>query len=378
MIDDRQFADSVAAANLPGAVGLITDRNATRYARAFGLADAGSGAEMQIDTVCQIASMTKAVVAVAAMQLVEQGRLALEAPVGALLPELAAPEVLTGFAEDGAPITRPAARPITLRHLLTHTAGLSYHFVRPETLRWFQHVGAPDRMTRQVIGMPLLFDPGDSWEYSTAIDWVGLAIEAASGMPLGAYLAEHVTGPLGMDSTAFRQQRPEGAAAVHVRRPEGGFTTLPVWLGKTGDFESGGAGLSSTAPDYARFVRMVLSEGELDGARILKAETIAEMNRNQVGSLRAGYMGSALPDFAPPFDTFPDQHTSWGYSWLINPEPGPHGRSPGSLAWAGIFNSYYWIDPEKGLGGVFITQLSPFGDPGALSAFGALERMAYA
>lgn len=378
MTDDRSFSEAVEAARLPGAIGLIADREGTRYARAFGLADVERGTPMEIGTVCQIASMTKAVVAVAAMQLVERGRLALDAPVGTLLPELAAPEVLTGFADDGTPVTRPALRPVTLRHLLTHTAGLSYHFVRPETLRWFEHAGAPPLATRQGIGMPLLFDPGEDWEYSTAIDWAGLAIEAVSGVTLGAYLAEHVTGPLGMDATLFRPTRPADAAAVHIRQAGGTFATIPSWLGTPGEFELGGAGLSSTAPDYARFVRMVLNGGELDGARILKPETIAEMSRNQLGALRAGYMGSALPEMAPPFDTFPDQHTGWGLSWLINPEPGPNGRSPGSLAWAGIFNSYYWIDPAKGLGGVFMAQLSPFGDPGALAAFAALERMAYA
>ncbi len=377
MNDDRTFADAVAAAALPGAVGLIADRAGTRYARAFGLADTETGAPMEIDTVCQIASMTKAVVAVAAMQLVEQRKLELDAPVGHLLPELAEPRVLTGFGDDGAPQTRPAARAITLRHLLTHTAGLSYHFIRPETLRWFEHAGAPELSTRKGIGMPLLFDPGEAWEYSVGIDWAGLAVEAVTGQKLGDYLREHVTGPLGMNRTAFRPARPEGGAAVHARLPEGGFSTVPAWLGGGQEFELGGAGLSSTAPDYARFVRMMLNDGELDGARILKPETIREMSRNHVGDIRAGYMGSALPELAPPFDNFPDQHTGWGLSWLTNPEPGPNGRAPMSLAWAGIFNSYYWIDPANGRGGVFMAQLSPFGDPGALAAFGALERMAY-
>ncbi len=378
MDNDQIFADAVAAADLPGAVGLIADRAGTRYARAFGIADTDTGTPMEIDTVCQIASMTKAVVACAAMQLVEQGRLKLDAPVGKLLPELADAQVLTGFADDGAPQTRPAARAITLRHLLTHTSGLSYHFIRPETLRWFEHAGAPELSTRKGIGMPLLFDPGEAWEYSVAIDWAGLAVEAASGHKLGDYLRDHVTGPLGMTQTAFRAGRPAGGGAVHARQPGGGFATVPVWFGGGQEFEMGGGGLSSTAPDYARFVRMVLNAGELDGARILKAETIAEMSRNHVGDIRAGYMGSALPELAPPFDNFPDQHTGWGLSWLTNPEPGPNGRAPMSLAWAGIFNSYYWIDPANGLGGVFMSQVTPFGDPGALAAFGALERMAYA
>lgn len=377
MGEDKNLEAAIAAADLPGAVALITDAKDVRYARAFGHADAVAGTPMEVDTVCQIASMTKAIVGVAAMQLVEQGRLSLDEPIAKVLPELAAPQLLTGFDDAGQPQLRPATKPITLRHLLTHTSGFSYHFVRPETLQYFMATGMPAPGSKAGISMPLVFEPGEAWEYSVGIDWAGLAVEAVTGQTLGKYLDEYVTGPLGMTQTAFRPEPPADAAKVHARLPDGGFATVPAWLGG-GEFEMGGGGLSSTAPDYARFIRMVLNDGELDGARILKADTIADMSRNHVGDIRAGRMTSALPELAPPFDTFPDQHTGWGLSWLINPEPGPDGRPAGSLAWAGIFNSYYWIDRAGGLGGVFISQLSPFGDKGALSGFGALERMAYA
>lgn len=376
MTDDRLFAEAVEAADLPGAVGLILDAEGTRYARAFGAADITTGAPMRLETPAQIASMTKAIVAVGAMQLVEQGRLVLDEPVGKLLPELAEPQVLTAFADDGAPQLRPAARPITLRHLLTHTSGLAYSFIRPEALRWFQHNGMPAPGSRASIEMPLLFDPGEAWEYSVGIDWAGLAIEAVTGQRLGAYLAEHVTGPLRMHDTAFHTSPPAGCASVHVRKPEGGWVVQPMWL-NTGEFDMGGGGLTSTAPDYARFLRMVLRDGELDGARILAPDTLTEMRRNQIGDIRAGYMGSAIPELASPFDWYPDQQTGWGLSWLINPEATGEGRSANSLAWAGIFNSYYWVDPSAGIAGVFVSQISPFGDPGALAAFRALERMAY-
>ena len=376
MVDDRLFAEAVEAAGLPGVAGLILDAHGTRYARAFGLAEVGGGAPMRIETPVQIASMTKAIVAVGAMRLVERGKLDLDAPVGGLLPELAEPQVLTGFAEDGAPQLRPAARAITLRHLLTHTSGLSYSFIRPETLRWFQHSGMPPPGSRKAIEMPLLFDPGDGWEYSVGIDWAGLAIEAVTGQRLGQYLAEHVTGPLGMRDTAFHTSPPAGVASVHARSPAGDWAVQPLWL-NSGDFDMGGGGLTSTAADYARFLRMLLRGGDLDGARVLAPETLAVMGRNQVGEIRAGYMGSAVPELASPFDWFPEQQTGWGLSWLINPEKTAEGRSPGSLAWAGIFNSYYWVDPAAGLAGVLVSQVSPFGHPGALDAFRALERMAY-
>lgn len=376
MTNATQLAQAIENAGLPGASAMIVDAEGVRFSGAWGHADAVARTPMALDTICQIASMTKALVSVAAMQLVEQGMLTLDGPISDVLPELADPQVLEGFGADGAPILRPAKRQITLRHLLTHTAGLGYFFVHPPVLQYFAATGMPVPGSKASITMPLMFDPGEKWEYSVATDWVGLAVEAASGTDLQTHLSQHIFAPLGMTQTAFRPELAEGAAKVHVRTPEGELAVNPVNLGG-GEFQSGGGGLSSTAPDYARFLRMVLRGGELDGQRILSAGSIAEMSRNQIGDLRAGYMGSAMPDLAQPYDTFPDQDTKWGLGFLINPESGPHGRNPGSLAWAGIFNSYYWIDPAAGVAGVFISQLSPFGDPGALAAFGVLEQMAY-
>jgi len=355
---------------------MIVDADGVRFAHACGLADAAAGSAMEQDTICQIASMTKALVSVGAMQLVETGRLGLDAPIGDVLPELADPQVLTGFAEDGTPILRPALRPITLRHLLTHTSGLGYAFVQPEVLRYYQAVGMPVPGSKASITMPLLFDPGEDWAYGVSTDWVGLAIEAVTGSDLQTYLEEHVFGPLGMKDTAFCPALPDGAAKVHVRNPEGGFGQTALYLGG-GEFHGGGGGLTSTAEDYARFLQMMVRGGELSGNRLLKTETIADMSRNQVGQIRAGKMTTAMPEFAEPFDTFPDQHTGWGLGFLINPEPVSGGRSADSLCWAGIFNSYYWIDPTAGVAGVFMTQLAPFGDLGALEAYGVLEQMAY-
>ncbi|MCC6926736.1 serine hydrolase domain-containing protein [Novosphingobium sp.] len=370
------FEQAFAEARLPCAVGMIVDADGVRFSQALGVTDVDSQSPVSLDTPFQIASMTKALVSVAAMQLVEQGRLGLDSPIGEVLPDLADPQVLTGFDAQGKPQLRAAARPITLRHLLTHTAGLGYFFIHPQVLQYFGAVGMPAPGSLDSIRMPLMFDPGDSWEYSVAIDWAGLAVEAATGRKLGDYMAEHLFAPLGMKGTAFLDTLPAGAAQVHVRNEAGGLKVQPMFIGG-GEYHNGGGGLIGTAPDYARFVRAMLRGGELDGQRVLKAETVAEMGRNQIGQLRAGYMGSAMPHLAQPYDTFPDQHTTWGLGFLINPEQGPNGRSPGSLAWAGIFNSYYWIDPVKGLGGVMMSQLSPFGDPGALACFGALERQAY-
>ena len=231
MSQTTPFAAAFAQANLPGAVGLIVDRDGIRHAEALGLADVSSGAAMELDTLCQIASMTKALVSAGAMQLVEQGRLDLDADIGALLPELANPQVLIGIGPDKQPQLRPAKRAITLRHLLTHTAGLGYFFIHPEVLQYYGAVGMPKPGSRASVTMPLMFDPGERWEYSVATDWVGLAIEAATGERLNDYLTANLFAPLGMTSTAFRDKLPDGAAretnpAVSMR------PTICVMVGK--------------------------------------------------------------------------------------------------------------------------------------------------
>ncbi len=370
------FVKAAAAANLPGAVGIIINSKGALLEHALGEADVAKGTAMTADTQCQIASMTKAVVSVAAMQLVERGLIALDDPIGTVLPELANPRVLTGFGDDGMPQTRDAVRPITLRHLLTHTSGFGYPFVHMDILKYFMATGMPVPGQRKGIEMPLLFDPGDDWTYGVSTDWVGLVIEAVTGERLRDYVRAHICEPLDMTRTGFFDAPPEGMAAIHTRNSDGGLNTSPIYIGG-GEFDSGGGGLVSTANDYARFVRSILRGGELDGARIIRADTVAQMRSNQIGSLRAGRMETTMPDLAGAFDPIPDQHTGWGLGFLLNPQTGPAGRAPNSMAWAGIFNSYYWIDPDSDRAGVFVTQLSPFGDPGALDAFSALERTAY-
>lgn len=374
------FESAVAASGLAGAVGLICNRDDVIYSRAAGLQSRESGAAMAENSLFQIASMTKAVTSVAAVQLVERGELSLDAPIGSLLPDLAAPMVIDGFEEDGTVRLRRASKPITLRHLLTHTSGLGYDFMSMDMIRARGPGGPPAPGSLAMLKTALLFDPGERWNYGLSTDWAGLAVEAASGQSLGAYLAEHVTGPLGMAETGFHPsdaQRARGAS-LYARTPEG-LVPMPMEIGggPAAEFEAGGAGLWSTAPDYARFVRMVLNDGTLDGARILSPESVALLKANQVGSLAAGKMETAMPELAPPYDPFPGMDCGWTLAFLTNPQPGPNGRAAGSLSWAGIANCYYWIDPANDVAGVFMSQLLPFADDGALDAFGALERMAY-
>lgn len=374
-----EFEAAVAAANLPGAVALITDSKETRYAKAFGMADAVNGVPMREDSLFQIASMTKALTSAAVLQLVERGKLDLDAPVGAILPELAEPQVLDGFDEAGAAILRPARTAVTLRHLLLHTSGCAYPFMNADLLRHAMATGKMAGGKRTSLDLPLMFDPGTDWQYGTGIDWAGLAVEAVTGMTLGAWLEKELTGPLGMASTSFRPAWDAADAQIHVRQPEGGFKTQNMVLGG-GEFHNGGGGISSTAADYARFLRMILRGGELDGVRVLSPE-MARMAREDAlpAHLSAGEMTTAMPSLATAFNPIPGQRGGWTLGgFLVNTETGPAGRSPGSLHWAGIFNCYYWIDTERDFAGVILAQIAPFADPGVLDTFAALERMACA
>ena len=372
---------AIESGKIAGATAFVGNRAGTISSHAAGVSDPATGKPMKVDTIFQIASMTKAITSVAAMQLVEQGRLTLDALIEAVLPELANPQVITGFDDAGTATLRPAARPITLRHLLTHTSGLGYAFVSADMLRAYGPAGPPAPGSIASVTSELLFDPGERWEYGVSTDWVGFAIEAVSDQSLGRYIAEHILEPLGMVDTGFTLSDAQMArrAAMLSRAGDGTLTPFPVEMngGPDAEFEGGGGGLMSSGPDYLRFVRMILNGGSLDGATILKPETIAEMSRNQIGQLRAGKMDSVMPMFSHPYDGFPDMHTGWGLGFLINPETGPNGRAAGSLAWAGIANSFYWIDPASDITGVLMMQFLPFGDPDALALYADFERAVY-
>lgn len=380
MIDRIRHAleTTLAAANIPGAVAVVGNRAGTIAEVAVGT-KGPNGPALAQDDLFQIASMTKAIASVAAMQLVEQGRLNLDDDIGVLLPQLANPVVLEGFDEAGKPVTRPAAGPITLRQLLTHTSGFGYEFMSAELTRWRQHNPARPG-TLASLNLPLLADPGTQWIYGVSTDWVGLAVEAAAGMRLGEWLDRHVTGPLRMTDTTFGFDDAVKArlTPLHARMPDGSLVAFPVHFGggDSAEFHAAGGGLIATARDYLQFCRMILNRGSLNGARILRPETITDMARNQV-TMAAGRMTTNLPGMSVDFDLFPMMDCGWGLGFLINPEPGPDGRAAGSLAWAGIANSFYWIDPESDIAAVLCMQHLPFGEPATVEVLRAFERAVY-
>jgi CubicO group peptidase (beta-lactamase class C family) len=269
------------------------------------------------------------------------------------LPQLANVQVLDGFAADGTPKLRPARAAITLRHLLTHSSGFAYDIWNADIARYLEVTGKPGIIscTNAALDLPLVFDPGASWDYGIGIDWAGKAVEAVSGKTLGTYLAENLFAPLGMRDTGFRitdDQRTR-LARVHARTSDGVVTT-DFEIPQTPEFEMGGGGLYATVSDYLRFARMIMGGGALDGTRVLAESTVATMGQNAMGDLRCRAMKSAAPGSTNDVDFLAGMQ--WGLSFLINPEFLPTGRSAGSLAWAGLANSYYWIDPSKQVAGV--------------------------
>ena len=378
---DALLRNAVANGAVPGVVAAVTNREETIYEGGFGERIIGSGSAMTPDTVVWIASMTKAITGMAAMQQVEQGTLGLDSPARDVIPSLGEVEVLEGFDDAGQPITRAARQPITLRHLLTHTAGFGYEIWNESIMRYQEVKGLPGVTTceNEALKTPLLFDPGERWDYGINIDWVGKMVEAVSGKTLGNYMKDHIFVPLGMHHTAFKITPDMRArlAKVHQRRDDDGFDPIDLEIPQEPEFEMGGGGLYSTVGDYLKFVKMILNKGVANGSQLLKPQTVELMSTNQMGDCRVCELKTAMPSVSNDAEFFPGMPKTWGLTFMINTEPAPTGRPAGSLAWAGLANSYYWIDPATGVGGVYATQVLPFADKKSLPLFLACETAVY-
>ena len=379
---DAILSEAVAEDAVPGVVAGATSAEDDLYLAGFGERVLGGGEEMTPDTIGWIASMTKAVTGSAAMQLVEQGRLDLDAPAASVIPYLDEVGVLEGFEDDGKPRTRPPRRAITLRHLLTHTTGFSYEIWSDAIGRYQEATGTPGIITCEnaALTTPLLFDPGDRWDYGINIDWTGKMVEVVSGQSLGEYLRENLLGPLGMNDTAFRitDEMRARLAKIHQRGDDGALEPqMELEIPQDPEFEMGGGGLYGTVGDYLRFIRMILNRGRANGEQVLKPETVDMMSRNQMGDIRVCELKTAIPPLSNDAEFFPGMPKSWGLSFMINDEEAPTGRSAGSLGWAGLANSFFWIDPAKGIGGAYLTQVLPFIDEKAFPLYMAFERTTY-
>src|ERR1700726_334038 len=375
----RQKSD---AREIPGVVAIAANSKEVIYQGAYGKRDLSKDDAMTPDSVFWIASMTKALTTAGAMQLVEQGKLSLDAPIGNVLPDLAAPLVLEGFDDSGEPRLRPAKTAITLRHLMTHTAGFCYDMWNGDMVKYLEKTGTPGITTckNAALQTPIMTDPGTRWEYGTNIDFVGKAVEAVSGKRLDAYLRDHLFAPLGMADTGFKigDAQRKRLVGMHARGPDGSLAPIPFELEQDPEFHMGGGGLYGTAGDYPKFTQMILNKGAGNGNQVLQPETVAMMGQNHIGDLNKTRMISAVAFATNDVDLFPGMVKKWGLSFMINTARTPEGRSPGSLFWAGLANTYFWIDPSRDVSGVILMQLLPFVDKKCLETYAGFERGVYA
>jgi methyl acetate hydrolase len=379
---DQVLRSAIDHGDVPGVVAMAGTRDGVAYQGAFGRRALPDGDPVSTDTVFWIASMTKAITSSAAMQLVEQGKLALDQPIANVLPELSTPQVLEGFDGSGEPILRSARRPITLRHLITHTAGFVYDIWNADMGRYMETKGIPGIITCEnaALALPLVFDPGDKWDYGINIDWVGKAVERVSGQRLGDYLAENLFGPIGMKTTGFKltDEHRTRLAGMHARDEAGTLARMEFELPQEPEFQMGGGGLYGTASDYLAFQRVFLNDGRANGRSVLKPETVRFMSENAISDLNVRLLKTAVPHLSHDAEFFPGMVKKWSLGFMISTDAVPAGRSAGSLAWAGLGNTYFWIDPAKGIAGVILMQLLPFADPKALALLDAFERATYA
>lgn len=369
------LSSALARTDIPGAVAIAVTADGVEFEGACCVPEADDGRLGRTDTIFRIASMTKAITSVAAMQLIESGRLALDDRADKYLPEFASVQVLRTFEPaTGAYTLSPPRSPVTVRHLLTHTSGLGYAFTD-----WRVRDFKPRKGDTFAVG-PLMFDPGSEWLYGTSTDWVGRLVETISHQSLEAYFREHILDPLQMRDTTFVVPPDKHARVVsNFSRGENGAITRAerVPLPAVTAFQGGG-GLYSTAADYGRFLRMLLRGGELDGARVLSGDSVALMARDHLDGLHVRALRTAQPSRSRDFSFIEDQRDGWGLGFQITATARPLRRAEGSLSWGGINNTYFWVDRSTGVAGAIMMQFLPFADPDALAVYDAFEGAVYA
>jgi CubicO group peptidase (beta-lactamase class C family) len=273
---------------------------------------------------------------------------------------------------------RPARRPLTVRHLLTHTSGYTYANWSEALTRYERATGLPDIATlrNDAFNAPLEFDPGERWEYGIGMDWIGKLIEQVTDQSLEVYFREKIFQPLGMKDSGFLidSEQKRRVAALFNRQPDGSLLAAPFEMPQRPEFFMGGGGAFSTPQDYLKLLQALVNGGSLNRAQILAPETVATMMINQIGDLNVHEMHSAHPEYSNSFDQFPGQPHKWGFSFDINELPGPHG---GCASWAGLLNCSFWLDPVKKVTGALFTQILPFFDACVVSPYGKFERGLY-
>jgi CubicO group peptidase (beta-lactamase class C family) len=370
---DRYLAGEIAERQIPGVVAMVVDEDEILYLSAFGQRDLANRAPMTTDTIFRIASMTKPIAAPAIRLLVEEGKLSLDDPISDYLPEYAEVGVIQDFdAGDGSFTTRPPASPITIRRLLSHSSGLAYSFAS-DTVTALNANGVNG------IDVPLLYDPGTAWSYSHGISVVGRVLEKIEGVGLDEFFDQRLFEPLGMTDTSFAvpSAKNDRVTTTHRRDDAGQFIETP----NPNDIRSnvsGDGGLNSTASDYAKFIQLILNDGVApNGERLISQATVAELGRNQLGTVRVSLQDEPSPALARAFPLGAGRD-GFGLGFQVTGEHGDSdARAPGSMSWAGIFNTEFWIDPANGVGGILMMQYLPFYDADAVDVLQGFEASVY-
>ena len=363
---------------VPCVVAMVVEDGQTVYSGAFGIQDEATNAPVSLDSIFRIASMTKPVTAVAVMQLVEAGKIGLDQPAGRYLPAIAESRVLDHVdAKTGNAVFRPPKTPVTIRQLLSHTSGFAYPRWDSELYEYRNRI-LEAGISPTDFKEPLMFDPGARWEYGTSTTWLGRIVEAVTGETLEQYFREHILDPLGMKDTSFLvpPEKVVRLVTLHQREEDGSLRAVekqPIQP----KFFDGGGGLSSTAGDYAMFMEMLLGGGELGGVRILKSETVHEMEVNQIGGLSLRPFKTTDPTQSAG-GSVPGGLDKFGLGFAISSKGEPGGRAPGSIAWAGLDNTFFWIDPNNGVAAVILMQIFPFLDPAPIRVLQDFEHAVYA
>ncbi len=365
---------------VPGVVAMATDKSGNFYEGAAGQRVMG-GADMTTDCVFGIFSTTKAITGTAVLQAVEEGKLDLDAPAKNYAPDIGKLQVIDGFDAAGKPKLRAPRRDVTTRMLMLHTAGFGYDFFSATYNRLAQEHGQPSVITasKASIMTPLLFDPGERWEYGSNIDWCGQVVEAVRSKRLGEVLQDRIFAPLGMKDSGFvlSASMRSRLTDVHARGADGSLTPMNFVLTQEPEIHMGGHGLYATVGDYMRFIRCWLNDGAGENGRVLKAETVRMAVKNGLGDKKIKMLPGVDRSLSNDAEFFPGLSKSWALTFMVNDTKAPTGRPAGALGWAGLANLFYWIDRQNGLGGFWATQILPFGDPVSFTGYLDFETAVY-
>ena len=376
---DAILNDAVTAGDVPFVVAMSGNSSGVTWSGAAG--DRAPGVTATEDTVFRIFSMTKSVGSTAAMILIDRGKLSPDTPVEEILPQFADIKVLDGFDGDRPRLRAPKSK-ATVRHLATHTSGLVYEFWNGNIPKYMEATKHPTVLSglKASLNYPLVFDPGERWDYGIGIDWLGQIVEAIDGRRIDAFCREEIFDSLGMPNTNFEvtDNMANRLAVVKARGEDGQFADLELDPPSNPEFYGMGHALYSTMPDYMRFLRMFLNKGQLDGSRILSETGVETMLANHIGDLRLGMLKTVVPPITADAEFFPGFEKSHSLGFMRMEEDVPEMRATGSQSWAGVLNTHFWFDPARDVVGLIMTQTLPFAEPRFIEVYERFERAVYA